>query len=407
MKFALDEDVLSVVCDGRSIQLLPKEFQLLQFLCEHPGRTFTRSALLDAVWTMESPVDRTVDDHVYRLRKKLAFARIPAAIATVRGHGYRLDLEPTPAVGSSDAERQAPIQPQSNHPLLRDPDYRRHIRELFRTYVLHGQGQGIRAMMQSPDVFGIELDSTLSIHARFVSGDFRSVLEEESLPLSEWLFWLLGLYKHIQFNYTSTLHFMEEAVAHYVLRTEHHLETITFDLGRLYLFTGQTERALCAMADSVAACDAMPTFLDGYIPLIRIEDALFSLYTGDIASARDKLGVAQRTLQQLPWQREQAFFQIVQGFLLWVDGDAVLAEQRMDEGLEMLRNLGIVHHLVGRLHEILYFLDHIKPHQRLQHKYRQMWAALSKQYDFPWLTTTDHALLTDILDHDLSVSLES
>jgi DNA-binding response OmpR family regulator len=85
----LNDEVLSVACQGHSIRLLPKEFRLFQFLFAHPNRTFSRDALLDAVWPMETPVDRTVDDHIYRLRKKLSAACFPVTLETVRGRGYR------------------------------------------------------------------------------------------------------------------------------------------------------------------------------------------------------------------------------------------------------------------------------------------------------------------------------
>ena len=68
-----------------------KEFDLLVYLARHPGRVFRRDELLDAVWGDDFiGIDRTVDTHVTRVRKKLR----PAigereVIETVHGIGYR------------------------------------------------------------------------------------------------------------------------------------------------------------------------------------------------------------------------------------------------------------------------------------------------------------------------------
>jgi DNA-binding response OmpR family regulator len=74
--------------DGAVVPLASKEFQLLQFLAERPGRALSRQQLLDGVWgTGWYGDDRTVDAHVRQLRKKLGDA-LP--LNTVWGMGYRL-----------------------------------------------------------------------------------------------------------------------------------------------------------------------------------------------------------------------------------------------------------------------------------------------------------------------------
>jgi DNA-binding response OmpR family regulator len=74
--------------DGDVIALASKEFQLLQFLAERPGKALSRQQLLDGVWgTGWYGDDRTVDAHVRQLRKKLGDA-LP--LNTVWGMGYRL-----------------------------------------------------------------------------------------------------------------------------------------------------------------------------------------------------------------------------------------------------------------------------------------------------------------------------
>ena len=76
-------------CSGRSLDLTFKEFELLKFLAQHPGRVFTRAQLLQEVWGYDYfGGTRTVDVHVRRLRAKLG-AENEALIGTVRNVGYR------------------------------------------------------------------------------------------------------------------------------------------------------------------------------------------------------------------------------------------------------------------------------------------------------------------------------
>jgi two-component system response regulator BaeR len=76
---------------GALLKLTPMEFRILETLAAHPGRTFTRSQLLDAVSSDESDVyDRTLDRHIANLRHKVeADAGHPRHIVTVFGVGYK------------------------------------------------------------------------------------------------------------------------------------------------------------------------------------------------------------------------------------------------------------------------------------------------------------------------------
>ena len=84
----------SSAASGQAIALGPTEFRLLRHFMESPGRVFSRSRLIDAVWSHDSEIDaRTVDVHVRRLRKALNDGGRPDLIRTVRSAGYSLDSE--------------------------------------------------------------------------------------------------------------------------------------------------------------------------------------------------------------------------------------------------------------------------------------------------------------------------
>ncbi len=87
----IDEASYSAKVHGKPLDLTYKEFELLRFLAQHPGRVFTREQLLSEVWGYDYfGGTRTVDVHIRRLRAKLG--DLEALIGTVRNVGYRFNL---------------------------------------------------------------------------------------------------------------------------------------------------------------------------------------------------------------------------------------------------------------------------------------------------------------------------
>ncbi|MBL3569450.1 DNA-binding response regulator [Rhodovulum sulfidophilum] len=76
---------------GRRIDLLPREFALLEHLLRHKGRVQTRTMLLESVWDINfDPQTNVVETHISRLRAKVDKPFDKELIATVRGAGYRI-----------------------------------------------------------------------------------------------------------------------------------------------------------------------------------------------------------------------------------------------------------------------------------------------------------------------------
>lgn len=85
----IDESTYSARLEDRTLDLTFKEFELVKFLAQHPGRVFTRQQLLQEVWGYDYfGGTRTVDVHVRRLRAKLG-SEHETLIGTVRNVGYR------------------------------------------------------------------------------------------------------------------------------------------------------------------------------------------------------------------------------------------------------------------------------------------------------------------------------
>jgi two-component system, OmpR family, response regulator len=87
----LEMDLVSrtVSRGGREIKLLPREFQLLEYLVRHEGRVVPRAMLLQHVWDLHfDPTTNTIDVYVGRVRRKVDGEQAYPLIHTVRGVGY-------------------------------------------------------------------------------------------------------------------------------------------------------------------------------------------------------------------------------------------------------------------------------------------------------------------------------
>jgi len=101
-ELTIDPDTYAAKLKGRPLDLTYKEFELLKFLAQHPGRVFTRDQLLREVWGYDYfGGTRTVDVHVRRLRAKLG-SEYESMIGTVRQVGYKFVVPPTRTLPESE-----------------------------------------------------------------------------------------------------------------------------------------------------------------------------------------------------------------------------------------------------------------------------------------------------------------
>jgi len=83
----------SVLYFGNTLEMPPKELELLYFLAFHPNQVFTREQLLDHIWGYEYIGDtRTVDVHIKRLREKIK-DHLSWSLSTVWGIGYKFEIK--------------------------------------------------------------------------------------------------------------------------------------------------------------------------------------------------------------------------------------------------------------------------------------------------------------------------
>jgi len=88
-EIAIDADRHTVTLSGKEVKLTAKEFLLLQYFVQHPGRVLSRDLLLTDVWGYQyTGGTRTVDVHIRRLREKLPV--LNESIETIKQFGYKL-----------------------------------------------------------------------------------------------------------------------------------------------------------------------------------------------------------------------------------------------------------------------------------------------------------------------------
>ncbi len=93
-QIVLERDTHRVTKTGEEIQLLPKEFALLEFFMRHPNQVFSAEALLDRVWASDSEASpETIRTYIKRLRQKIDSKDGPSLIQTVHGVGYKFSVE--------------------------------------------------------------------------------------------------------------------------------------------------------------------------------------------------------------------------------------------------------------------------------------------------------------------------
>lgn len=109
----LDPSTCEVSYGKHLLHLTPKEYGLLELFMRNSSRVFSRSAILEQLWSFEEPpAEETVRAHIKGLRQKLKAAGAPAdLIETVYGLGYRLKPQAASSAGKSEARGSSPVQP--------------------------------------------------------------------------------------------------------------------------------------------------------------------------------------------------------------------------------------------------------------------------------------------------------
>ncbi|WP_162848484.1 winged helix-turn-helix domain-containing protein [Paenibacillus nanensis] len=358
-----DSDTGKVAYAGESVQLLPKEFALFQFLYEHAGRSFTRERLLDAVWPLEEPTDRTVDDHIYRIRKKVARWSHLLRIETVRGQGYKL-IRLTPKLQA--------------RPLLHDEQFAADVNRMMNKYHGLGMGAAMQLLAEHRDILSLPVDPYYDAYLHFVRGDLDWLLTTDSLDLWKKLTYAVFVYEAAQPGDQTVRRYYEGLIARGHLLEwswlcDLRLGAIHHDIGAGRL--EEAQRGLEAIREEIAELQS-PSFTSVFL----IAEMMLRMEQNRLGEAEAKLRECEALLAQHPIQRERGAFLVAKGMLLYRQGAHTAARHTVEEGVETTRETHFIPHLLVNLRRALLFLHSHSCDEAYAQRLQRQWEQLALQF---------------------------
>nr|WP_236588114.1 winged helix-turn-helix domain-containing protein [Tumebacillus amylolyticus] len=359
-------DFLSVSYKGLTLALLPKEYALLDFLYQNRGHAFTREELLDRVWPLETPIDRTVDDHVYRLRKKMKPWADVVSLDTVRSIGYRLTVKD--------------VRPMTVMPSHQDAELKEFAAKMLHKYHLFGQGDAIQMLYQQQKVLGIELDPFYEIYVRFISGDLMWLAEATNVPIENRLYLLLITYVLAGENPQEAVDFIERAFASGLLPEKHRQELYILDMLFPMMMAGQVEQALERFEKVSYPTIEEQGWERGFLmPTLLAESAAFFL-TGQYERLEAQLDRVEAMIQEAPYLRESGYYRLARGVWEIHNGRKAVGKATLDEGFDILRQSKFVPQYLLFLRKAVFFFEKHLDEPELYREYRALWKDACKQY---------------------------
>ncbi len=369
-------DAYTVAYAGECIPLLPKEYALFAYLYEHSNRTFSREELLDAVWGLEEPSDRTVDDHIYRLRKKLLKWSDHLTIETVRGQGYKLAL----------TNKQPP-----DLPLKSDSQFAESVKKLFCTYHGFGMGAAMQTLVSNQEVLGFDIDPFYSVYTHFVSGDFLWIVDTEELTFWQKSVYLVHLFSATRLDPQASVYYYERLLSNQALLPEEWQKETELNIVWPYIEAGrldQAEKQLQALEPWVSDLHSTSFTL-----VYCAKKLVLHLLNGEQQQAAAILADCEALIQKQPLQREKGMLYTTKALFLYRQGDRDAARHTLDEGIEIIKATKFVPHLIENVRKILLFRDSLIRDPEHVKKYEKLWQQLSRQYHFAAVAKKSEVLL--------------
>lgn len=357
----------SVAYKSDTIALLAKEYSLLQFLYRHAGRPFTREQLLDQVWGEEYPGERTVDDHIYRLRKKLTRWSGQIRLVTVRGLGYSLIVQETPAIAV---------------PSRSDGGLQQQIAQLLETYQKLGQSQSMLALANQQELLGVNIDAFYLIFLRFVQADLDWFLHSPDAEDRDKLYWLLVSYYAFYREPQKCLDYFERAIKAGILPFHMHRELEMLNIIGLYTDNGHLEEDLLKIEAAYRVIDGLAGELDGFKVHVATSELYVHLKARHISEAERCSERIEGMLAETPYLREICSYQGLKGRLLLLQGRRTEALSAFEHGLEAGEAAHNVPVLVSSVLGTLDFLQTVHHDPPLQRQFQARYDEFDRRYGF-------------------------
>jgi len=354
----------SVSFQTETISLLAKEYALLEFLYRNRGKVFSREQLLDQVWPMEYPGERTVDDHVYRLRKKLKAWNGKVNLHTVRGLGYSLTLEESPGFAI---------------PSLTDSGVKQQVGKLLDTYLRLGQSQSMQALVNQQEMLGVSIDSMHQMFLKFVRADLDWFMESDVEDCGK-LYWLLNFYCAFYIESEKCLDYYERAIELEILPFEMHRELKILNILGLYAKNGRVGEDLWRVQEAYRAVEEENGELDIFKIHIATSEMQIHLFAGHIAEAVRCSMQIEEMLVQTPYLREIGAYYCLKGRLLLLQDRRQEAVSALEYGLKAAETAHNVPLLIGLVVGMLHFLQTTYTDQKLLKMFQARYDELERTY---------------------------
>lgn len=361
------DDRFIVKYRSESVTFLPKEYQLLKFLYKNPSRIFSRQELLNAVWPMEDPMDRTVDDHIYRIRKRLEPLSSVICIETVRGRGYLLRLK----------------KDKYESGLLKDKEVSANIKNLFQKYHLYGHGDALKLLAENQDIFGFEVDLEGRLYLKFMNGDFNWFLETEEVSFWEKCYYLLHIFFYTEPDKKKCLDYFTRSLNYKKIPNFYRLEIRLLNRLSLLIFTKQLDEAEYVLR--LSEQEIAEKQLEGYILWILFSKFHLAFLRRDFENIEILMMEMEKALLNYPFLREKANFSIIKGIYFLFKNNQTKAEEFFEQGFKLYKKAKYIPGKLIGLNTVLLFLEEFNITNSLYTLYQKMWKKYAKEYNFTQL----------------------
>jgi len=365
-----DNNDFSVSYKSEKILLLPKEFKLLEYLFDNVNQTLSRETLLNKVWPLSDPTDRTIDDHVYRLRKKLSLWD-QVSIETVRGLGYRLIMK-------QKEDKYVNV-------LQYDKEFTETMNRLFQKYVQYGQGTGLKTVLLNHEYLNIPFENRKEIYLHYVQGEFDWFITDSNHSISEKMFYILHIYSLIQFDMDKTQLIFKQILKSKRLPMELQLELEKFGIIGIELNSGNFENALIKINHVKSMIDEK--LIDpSLLVYVMNQELKLNLYRKDSIQFRKNSQHAEMLFEKYPFLREKGTFYILKGLNELYMNNSKEGILSIDKGLEVLSNSKYIPNEMAGVKDTLVIGNYLDI--KIPEKYKKKWLYFSTKYNFPFLTVS-------------------
>ncbi|MFS0749744.1 winged helix-turn-helix domain-containing protein [Oceanobacillus sp. 1P07AA] len=333
MGLIFNQENYSIHYQDIHIQLLRKEYELLFFLYHRMNRAFTRVEILNNVWENEYPVDRTVDDHIFRLRKKLTPLKDLVTIKTVRGYGYALNVE-------EQSNAQA---------LLNNKEFNELSLQLMKTYQLYGNGPALKILQHNNKDLGIEESKEFQQLSWLTSRDLLIITKDKTIPFKEKSLLYLHIYLLSCENVKKTLSYFYRIKQKGLFSRINKDELYYLTPILLYILDGQNKKAMNkAMSLNISS-------KHGFYPFLQLYKLILLIISADNQGIQKLMNQLDIFFLKFPFQREISLFQVLQGVIHINNDNTLKGRERIYEGVKTAKYAGFLQHYLLVFYIALFF----------------------------------------------------